>query len=267
MGFDHLPAAGGRGGTCALILFLPVLFYSSAMQGALLLEGAKIDKYKTRTHLKLDRDNAGWLLAVPGISMLTAISDRLHLQLIQQFVGMRSVEHRNYADTRIRGWRPYEDMARDVIPLDAVMAADTTGVPSYYVPDLTVVDVLGLTDATVARNPVGHQNNQRVMAHDRRVPAGYLATRGINFLLYPAAFGEGLEPFGARYESGLSPEAVSFLRRLYAVNMPGERPEAFGARYALKVGRDLWAPFDSSDHQWVIERFGARELRIRGSSP
>ena len=32
--------------TCALILFLPVLFYSSAMQGALLFEGAKIDKYK-----------------------------------------------------------------------------------------------------------------------------------------------------------------------------------------------------------------------------
>ena len=52
------------------------------------------------------------------------------------------------------------------------------------------------------------------------------------------------------------------LRRLYPYNMPGERPEPFGARYAVKVGRDLWMPFDSPDHQWVIERFAGRDLYV-----
>ena len=162
--------------------------------------------------------------------MLTATSDHLRLQLTRQFIGMRSVEHRNYAATRIRGWQLYENMKRDATPSDAIMAADTVGIPPYYVPDLTVVDRHGLTDATVARNPVTRPNQQRIMAHDRRPPSGYLEKRGVNFIVYPPA--------------------------------SGERPEAFGARYAGKVGRDLWMPFNSPDHQWVIERFAGRDLRI-----
>ena len=258
-GLLHL-AAGAR--TCVLVVFLLVLFYSSAMQGALLFESARIDEYRTETHLTLGKENAGWLLAAPGMPMLTAISNHLRLQLTRQFIGMRSVEHRNYAATRIRGWQPYENMERDAIPSDAVMAVDTIGIPSYYVPDLTVVDIHGLTDATVARSPVTRPNHQRVMSHDRYAPSGYLEKRGVNFIVYPPASGESPEVFGARYNSGLSPEAVSMLRRLYPYNMPGERPEPFGARYAVKVGRDLWMPFDSPDHQWVIERFAGRDLYV-----
>ena len=70
---------------------------------------------------------ASWFLTVPGMPMLTAISDHLRLQLTRQFIGMRSVEHCNYAATRIRGWQLYENMERDAIPSDALIAVDTVG--------------------------------------------------------------------------------------------------------------------------------------------
>ena len=215
----------------SLVLFLFVLFYSGALQAALLFEGARIDEYRTSTHLALGKKNAGWLLAALGMPMLTAVSNHLRLRLAPQFIGLRFVEHRNYAANRIRGWQPYENMERDAIPSDAIMAVDTIGIPPYYVPDLTVVDTHGLTDATVARNPVSRPNHQRVMAHDRRPPSGYLEKRGFNFIVYPAVSGE-------------------------------ERPEAFGQRYVARVGRDLWMPFNAQDHQWVIEHFAGRDLHV-----
>ena len=220
--------AGAR--TCVLVVFLLVLFYSNAMQGALLFEGARIAEYRERTHLTLGKKNTGWLLAAPGMPMLTAILDHLHLQLARQFIGLRSVEHRNYAATRIRGWSPYENMERDVIPSDAIMASRTIGIPPYYVPDLTIIDVHGLTDATVARTPVTSPNHQRVMAHDRLAPSGYLEKRGVNIIVYPPA--------------------------------SGERPEPSGEKYAVKVGRDLWMRFDSPNHQWITESFAGRDLYI-----
>ena len=220
--------AGAR--TCVLVVFLLVLFYSSAMQGALLFGGAGFDEYRARTHLRLGKENTGWLLAASGMPMLAAISDHLRLQLTRQFIGLRFMEHRNYAATRIQGWQLYENMERDAIPSDAVTASETIGIPPYYVPDLTVVDTRGLTDATVARNPVSHPNHQRVMAHDRRPPPGYLEKRGVNITVYPA--------------------------------VSGERPEASGTKYAVKVGRDLWMRFDSPDHQWVMESFAGRNLYV-----
>ena len=33
------------------------------------------------------------------------------------------------------------------------------GIMSYYVPDVTIIDGYGLTDATVARNPATHPNH------------------------------------------------------------------------------------------------------------
>ena len=232
--------------TCALMLFLPVLFYSSAMQGALLFEGAKIEERLVEIHLTLGKHNAGWLLAVPGMSMLTAISDPLRRQLIRQYVGMRHVEHRNYAFTRIRRWQSYENMERDVIPSDAVTAIGNPAVLGYYIPDLTIVDTLGLTDATVARNPVSTPDDQRIMAHDRWPPPGYLAKRGINFFVYPALSGKKVNGFAHHY---VGPS------NFYVV------------KYAVKVGPDLWLTGIFRDRQWFIERFAEREVRIWYPSP
>ena len=88
-------------------------------------------------------------------------------------------------------WKPYEKMERGVIPRrcrdDPRYAI---GIMSYYVPDLTIIDIFGLTDATVARNPVTHPNHVRRIAHDRHPPPGYLQQRGVNFHLQPAASSE-----------------------------------------------------------------------------
>ena len=121
-------------------------------------------------------------------------------------------------------------MDREVIPDDAVMAMEAIGIPPYYVPALTIVDTYGLTDAAVARHPVETKNRYRVMAHDRRPPPGYLEERRVNFIIHPPA------------ES-----ALWALAR---------------ANYAIRVGPELWMPFDTPDHRWAVERFSARELRM-----
>ena len=222
------PAAMVR--ACAVAVFLPVLFYSSAMQGALLFEGARIDKYKLKLHLTLGEENAGWLLAAPGMPMLAAISDHLRMRLVRQVVGVRYAEVREFADGLIQSWRPCRDMERGVIPDDAVALAYAAGIPPYYVPDLKFVDYHGLTDATIARNPSTSPNHERHMAHERSPPSGYIEKRGVNITVHPMVCGES--------------------------------PGAYGMRYAAKVGRDLWMPFDSPDHQWVVERFTDRTLRM-----
>ena len=216
--------------TQALVLFLPVLFYCSAMQAALLFEGAKIDERILAIHIELDEKSAGRAWSLPGMPMLATISNDLRRGLTRQSIGLRFVEHREFADMRMRAWQPYENMERDLIPGDAVSARDSPGIEKYYVPDMTIVDRFGLTDATIARNPVVSSNHKRWMAHDRVPPLGYLEDRGVNFVIFPA---------------------VSDWRMCCA------------ARYAVKVGPDLWAPFYTiEDHQWVMDRFAGRDLRV-----
>ena len=219
-------AVGPRTG--ALVLFVPVLFYSGAMQAALLFEGAKIDERLHHIDIPLDAGNADWLLAVPGMPLLTTFSNALRKKLTGHGIGLRFVEHREFADQRIRMWQPYEQMARGIIPADAVRATYTVGIMPYYVPDLTIVDTGGLTDATVARNPVRHPNSLRSMAHDRSPPPGYLEERGVNFAILPA---------------------VSTRRTCCS-------------RYVVQVGPELWMPFDATDHRWVLDRFASRDLRV-----
>ncbi len=89
-----------------------------------------------------------------------------------------------------------------------------------------------LTDATVARNPVTWPNSERFMAHDRRPPPGYiLEERGVNVMVLPSVTSgqEGLKR----------------------------------AAYALRVGPDLWMPFDAADHDWVLAHFDRGRLRMR----
>ena len=111
------------------------------------------------------------------------------------------------------------------------MVSDKLGIRFYYLPDLKVIDFHGLTDATVARNPVEAPNHERQMAHDRWPPVGYLEERGVNFTIRPPATNE-----------------FQALDR---------------AEYAAKVGPAMWMPFDSPDRQWVFDRFAGRDLRVR----
>ncbi len=226
----RLPGLGAR--ACAVAIFVPVLFYASAIQGALLFEGAAIRERIIGLHIELDDENAGWLLAAPGMPILVAISNDLRRLAVQQGVASPFVEHREFARSRLRFWKSYEKMERGVFPPDALMAGSALGIQFYYLPDLKVIDQHGLTDATIARNPVTKANHERNMAHDRRVPPGYLEERGINIAIYSAK------------------RTVSEALAL--------------ARYAVRVGPDLWMPFSSPDEEWVLDRFAGRSLHVRG---
>ncbi len=223
----HLQMWAEGGGT--IVLFLLVLFYSSTIQGALLWEGAAIHERILKLHIELDEENARWLLAAPGMPMLTAVSNDLRRLAAAQSVASPFAEHRAFANRQLRRWKPYEHMERGVIPDDALMAGGSLGVRFYYLPDLKVIDIWGLTDATVARHPVTKPNHQRVIAHDRQPPPGYLEERGVNFTVYAAA--------------SSASAALSH------------------AEFAVQVGPELWMPFDSPDPRWVRDRFAGRNLQ------
>ena len=110
------------------------------------------------------------------------------------------------------------------------MAYGAHGVQSYYLPDLRVVDFWGLTDKVIARNPVQKPNHQRLMAHDRNPPPGYLEERGVNIRIHPPASSEA--------------EALE------------------STFYAVQVARDLWMPFSSPDQQWVMDAFSEHKLVV-----
>ena len=217
------------GGALAVTLFCPVLLYCNALQAALLFEGEKVDDRIFRLEITLDAERAGWLLALPGVPTLNVVAERLRSRLVCQDVGTRFPEHREFAAGKLRNWRLYGRMERGLIPADAVAVMGTVGVSAFYLPDLTIIDSLGLTDATVARNPVLSPNHLRSMAHDRHPPTGYLEERGVNFTIHPA--------------------------------LDREYPGGYFARYALRAGAGVWMPFDALDDDWVAKRFDPDRLR------
>ena len=223
-----LAAMGAR--TWALILFLPVLFYCSAVQGILLAEGNKVRERIVKMRIELDAENMGFLAAVPGMPMLAAISNSLRQQAVAQFTGISHAEHREYAKFLLPRFTPYQGMKRGIIPEDAV-TLNSARILAYYVDNLTFIDKHGIIDAAIARMPVTTPNHERQNSHDRWPTAEYIEQRGVNFTLHPAALSA---------EDALSQ-----------------------AQYAIEAGPGLWMPFDSPDQSWVLERFSGRDLRMR----
>ena len=215
----------------SLVVFAPVFCYAQAIQGALLWEGTKVRSYSSRMHFELDEENARWLLAVPGMAVLVHIANDLRRTASVQLVALRLAEHREFARRRFARWDPYENMERGLIPDDALSATRSTGIRAYRLPALKFIDYLGLTDATIARNPITHPNRTRGMAHDRSPPPGYREERGVNISVQRAATSK-----------------IGALRR---------------ARYAVKAGPGLWMPFNSPDHDWVARRFSGHDLGQR----
>ena len=222
---------GGR--TLAAIFFVPLLFYASAMQSAILFEGVAMLKpdRELRRYIALNEHNADWLLAAPGMVALVSVSNSLRWQYERQLVGERLHVHRDFADRLIRGRKPYASVTSLPIQRDAVAARANIGIAPFFIPELVFVDLLGLTDATIARTPISHGPGNRSMAHDRGIPPGYLQHRGLNF--------------GVGRAAATETEALT------------------RANYAVNVGPGIWMPFDVFDHQWANDRFGDMNLRAR----
>ena len=162
---------------------------------------------------------------------MSKMSTEMRFANTRQLIGLRAREHHVYAVGRVWMWSGYERMHRGILPPDAVTATRAAGVMPFYLPELTVIDLLGLVDRDIARTGVTVPNTERMLAHDRKPPPGYLAARGVNM-----------------YVQSPAKTAEQALAR---------------AEYALKVGDDLWLPFESTDLAWVDRAFAGKELRRR----
>lgn len=95
----------------------------------------------------------------------------------QRWLSDRAVCDRHHEHTRFlkRVQRQYPKRAKgkkltwDDRP---VLARGCVGVAAWSMPNVAIIDTLGLNDRIVARTPVKHRN--RAMAHDRRPPKGYV---------------------------------------------------------------------------------------------
>ncbi len=218
--------------TFTLALFVPVLFYASSMQATLLFEKAEIQKTNVSRHFELNRNDADWLLAAPGMAVFAAISNDLRLQAAKVGVASRTASHRMGYLSGTLSWKPYEEMGPGIIPDDALHTEGAMG-RGYFLPTLRFLDYHGLADATVARTPVTHPNAERWMGHDRRPTHEYLKERGVNFRVFRPAS-----------------SAAAALEL---------------ANYAVKFGPELWMPFDAVNAKWAADRFAHRDLKARNT--
>lgn len=103
-----------------------------------------------------------------------AAFDLLQLYLQSHHVSTRHQEHLVFARVQAEQYPTRE--AGLTIPGEdlPVHEAFSVGVPAWALPRVAIVDKLGLNDAIIARNPVNVGRN-RLMGHDRRPPAGYVA--------------------------------------------------------------------------------------------
>ena len=188
-------------------------------------------------HVPLSPETAPAAFRLPFFGAIASRYDRALDFLVPHFIANRWLQHAVYCRTRLEQYGPYETIAgRGVIPPDAVTAMSGVGVAPYHLIDLTVIDILGLTDRVVARNPVEISNQRRWLAHDRRPPRGYLRERGLNIELFPAA-----RSLADALESALD-----------------------AAPAAIRLGPELWMPFYSEKPDWVARAFAGREIVALG---
>jgi arabinofuranosyltransferase len=93
--------------------------------------------------------------------------------LIEHRNAMRHQEHKVFAAEQ---WKKYgaRDFEVGAEPGDvAVHEVFSVGVPGWALPNVVIIDKLGLNDRVVARAPID-SGKERTMAHDRRPPKGYV---------------------------------------------------------------------------------------------
>lgn len=112
--------------------------------------------------------------------------DKLQHWLISHAVGMRHQEHKVFYQHLISTLSFREQgllMLRDKYPIIGVNAV---GVRSWVLPYVNVIDLHGLNDYIIARNPDLHSNN--LMAHSRKPPSGYLECFSPNVIFTDGSF-------------------------------------------------------------------------------
>ncbi len=217
----------------AVGLCVPVLVYSHGLGAASFAVAMQrqefVEEFRSRT--ELDETSAPLLQFVPGLLPLCAILNPLREQLHRHLVAVPAQVHLAIGRNLVANLAAYERLPDGVFPTDAVAAANTVGVMPFYLRELSVVDIHGLTDATIARTPTTTDNRQRRMAHDRHPPPGYLRQRGVNVAVAHAATSE-----------------------LEALRI---------ADFAVKVEEGVWMPLQAVDREYAQRSFPADRLAAR----
>lgn len=110
----------------------------------------------------------------------TRLFDATQAWLIERMICVRHREHQLF------WWQQLADSPsrKEGLALPStdfpIAAGGTVGVPSWVLPRVNILDLLGLNDRVVARNP--HlRGTRRTMAHDRQPPPGYVECFRPNF--------------------------------------------------------------------------------------
>jgi arabinofuranosyltransferase len=126
-----------------------------------------------------DRDHAFKLVMpvasyFPGpLAPVAETWDELQAWLIPHFVCIRHQEHKVFWQMRA-GMTPPRSVGAQIGWQDRpVMAAQSVGVFAWRLPNVAIIDRLGLNDRIIAHTPLP-PGKERKMAHDRVAPPGYV---------------------------------------------------------------------------------------------
>jgi arabinofuranosyltransferase len=101
--------------------------------------------------------------------------DRLQGWLTDHFVGLRHQEHKIFAEVQLQRFPTRERGSQIGGEGHPVMTYHTVGVPGWVLPHVAIIDYFGLNDVVVAHSkPLAETGGERMMAHDRAPPKGYL---------------------------------------------------------------------------------------------
>jgi len=227
------PHSAAWQGRLAVALGLLALVHAHAIGiTRLALDTARSDaECVSRPEFALDADRAGWLLRMPGMSMLCGMLEPLRDQLQRHRVAVSARHLQAFGRLQATGFAHYESLPAGVLPNDAVAEVGTVGILPFYLPELTVIDGMGLTDAVIARTETANDNRHRQMAHDRHAPPGYWRQRGVNIAV-------------------LSPA-------------PSEADALRVAAFALRVEHGVWMPVQAVDREYLPRSVPPDRLRAR----
>lgn len=232
--FRARPEAFGLGSRAAVsILIMVPITYMGATQWAKYCGSYEVtsreETYGLKTFITVERFPAAFLL--PFMPKIARVYNAATDYCITHGLAVSHEEHKSFWEYSAGRFQPYyAGLEAKKMPEEVVAARGSIGVYGYYLKDLTVVDLNGLTDAYTARLPVTRPNSDRYMAHDRGARGAedsflieeYQRLRGVNVTIYAAA-------------GGLLP-ALDFPLvggRIFP------RPE-----FAIRLAKDLWMPVD-----------------------
>lgn len=122
-----------------------------------------------------------WLGYALPIPWMLGTYNRIEAAIVSHSVAIRHREHQAFANLMRGKYARYERVEqRDFFQPDAVAGESSIGIYGYYLPGMTLIDLRGLCDWTIARTPVNADDAHRQLAHDRGPPRGYLKQRGVN---------------------------------------------------------------------------------------